>query len=492
MNNKIVTLSFVLMSILIFLGLGTVIVNAQPLIDELQKAKIIVTSHKYIKNNDSSFDHLVGQVKNVGNGSAKSVKLIFTYYDSNGDVIGTDDLYIDAEKLNPGQKAPFSELRDKSNRSEMAYYEIALKWDNPDGSEKYVENAQILKEKYISNNEQVSSDFSLKTLDNSKNQLLQNNISSINKSMTDKDVKNWLEYTNPIYDFSLEYPEDWQVIEGNRFKNIPGLIIPTSINTSTDIHSIFNDYGNYNNGMVIFGQIPIPAKASIKSTDMNEKIYENMIEKFSQNNENSFSNWQIFEIIPNKTVNHNDAISAIFLIGDPIKDKFSLILESLFFISKNKIYYFTFIGNPDTFDQSNVSENRKHILNSIKLSNDKRVQLSSSDMSFGKEEKEFLSQEENIVLKIQEGAATQGNPNYDPKVLMVNKGDTIVVDNVDDMPHTVTNGEGPLDSNSGKIFDSSIINNGESGKIYTANIDFGSYKYYCSVHPYMTGTLIIE
>jgi plastocyanin len=103
-----------------------------------------------------------------------------------------------------------------------------------------------------------------------------------------------------------------------------------------------------------------------------------------------------------------------------------------------------------------------------------------------------LGNEENIVLKIQAGAATLGNPDYDPKVLMVDKGDTIVVDNVDAMPHTVTNGEGPSDPNSGKIFDTSIINGGESRKIYTANIDLGSYKYYCTVHPYMTGTLTIE
>jgi hypothetical protein len=92
--------------------------------------------------------------------------------------------------------------------------------------------------------------------------------------------------------------------------------------------------------MVIFGQIPIPAKTSIKATALNDTIYEHMIEKFSQNNQNIFSDWQIFEIIPNKKINDNDAISAIFLIGDPIKDKFSLILESLFLISQNKIYYF--------------------------------------------------------------------------------------------------------------------------------------------------------
>ena len=98
----------------------------------------------------------------------------------------------------------------------------------------------------------------------------------------------------------------------------------------------------------------------------------------------------------------------------------------------------------------------------------------------------------NAILTILEGAATQGNPPYDPKEMSVKKGDVIKVDNKDTVPHTVTNGEGPSDPNSGKIFDTGITNAGEASIIDTKNTDPGDYPYYCTVHPYMTGNLKIQ
>ena len=98
----------------------------------------------------------------------------------------------------------------------------------------------------------------------------------------------------------------------------------------------------------------------------------------------------------------------------------------------------------------------------------------------------------DVTLTILEGAATQGSPDYDPDELTVKKGNTILVDNLDLMPHTVTNGKDAADATSGKLFDTSIINGGESKVIETTNVDAGSHPYYCTVHPYMTGTLIVE
>jgi cytochrome c oxidase subunit II len=97
-----------------------------------------------------------------------------------------------------------------------------------------------------------------------------------------------------------------------------------------------------------------------------------------------------------------------------------------------------------------------------------------------------------ITLTILEGSSIQGTPDYDPDELTVKKGDTINVNNVDTMPHTVTNGESGSDPNSGKLFDTSIINGGDSAEIDTATIDTGAYPYYCMVHPYMTGSLTVE
>jgi len=97
-----------------------------------------------------------------------------------------------------------------------------------------------------------------------------------------------------------------------------------------------------------------------------------------------------------------------------------------------------------------------------------------------------------VTLTILEGSSIQGNPDYDPDELKAKKGDKITVNNADTMPHTVTNGESGSDPNSGKLFDTSIINGGDSAEIDTATVDAGAHPYYCMVHQYMTGTLTVE
>ena len=104
----------------------------------------------------------------------------------------------------------------------------------------------------------------------------------------------------------------------------------------------------------------------------------------------------------------------------------------------------------------------------------------------------ILQQPVTVTLTILEESSIQGNPDYDPDDLHVNKGDTIFVKNADTMPHTVTNGESGSDPNSGRIFDTSIISGGESVDINTSHIDPETYPFYCMVHPYMRGSLTIK
>ncbi|MGC2387058.1 MAG: cupredoxin domain-containing protein [Nitrososphaeraceae archaeon] len=97
-----------------------------------------------------------------------------------------------------------------------------------------------------------------------------------------------------------------------------------------------------------------------------------------------------------------------------------------------------------------------------------------------------------VILKIPQGASVQGNPSYDPDSLTVKAGDTITVDNEDSAAHTVTNGEDATDPNMGKLFDTSIINAGDSSEIVTTDLKPGEYPFFCSVHPYMTGAMIVQ
>jgi hypothetical protein len=115
-------------------------------IENTSKAKIILTGQNYIENEDSNYDDINGQVKNIGNGTAESIKTTFTFYDSNGNMVGSHYTYIDVEKLNPGQKAPFSLTIDKTEIQNRAQYEISLLWYNPDGTEEYIEDIEVTKD----------------------------------------------------------------------------------------------------------------------------------------------------------------------------------------------------------------------------------------------------------------------------------------------------------------------------------------------------------
>jgi len=96
------------------------------------------------------------------------------------------------------------------------------------------------------------------------------------------------------------------------------------------------------------------------------------------------------------------------------------------------------------------------------------------------------------TLTIPVGAATPGNPSYDPLSLTVKKGDEINVVNKDSSPHTVTSGKAPDAPDAGKQFDTSIVNVGASAKVATTNLEPGEYDFHCAVHPFMMGKIIVQ
>jgi cytochrome c oxidase subunit II len=98
----------------------------------------------------------------------------------------------------------------------------------------------------------------------------------------------------------------------------------------------------------------------------------------------------------------------------------------------------------------------------------------------------------SVTLNIPEGASVQGNPAYEPDPLTITAGDTVEVSNQDTVPHTVTSGTGPEDAESGSQFDTSIIDAGATAQVDAASLAAGDYPYYCSVHPYMLGTLKVS
>lgn len=96
------------------------------------------------------------------------------------------------------------------------------------------------------------------------------------------------------------------------------------------------------------------------------------------------------------------------------------------------------------------------------------------------------------TITIPSGAAVQGNTAYEPAELTASAGAEVSVVNEDNVPHTVTSGTANSDPNKGQLFDTSIINGGESGTISLAEVDPGTYDYFCIVHEYMKGVLTVE
>src|ERR687885_577612 len=97
------------------------------------------------------------------------------------------------------------------------------------------------------------------------------------------------------------------------------------------------------------------------------------------------------------------------------------------------------------------------------------------------------------AITILAGASVQGNPNYEPADGKAPLGGKVVWQNKDTTVHTATSGSGPTDSNSGKAFDTKMINAGSnSDPVEIKNAKVGDVlAYYCQIHPYMTGKISV-
>jgi len=97
------------------------------------------------------------------------------------------------------------------------------------------------------------------------------------------------------------------------------------------------------------------------------------------------------------------------------------------------------------------------------------------------------------AITILTGASVQGNPNYNPSDGKVPLNSKVVWQNKDNTVHTATSGSGPSDANSGKIFDTKMLNAGASSTPQElTGVKVGdAVPYYCQIHPYMTAKLTV-
>jgi plastocyanin len=80
-------------------------------------------------------------------------------------------------------------------------------------------------------------------------------------------------------------------------------------------------------------------------------------------------------------------------------------------------------------------------------------------------------------------AAVQiGNFTFKSPVLTVKPGTTVTWTNGDDIPHTVVSKDG--------LFKSKVLDSGDKFSFTFAKA--GQFGYFCSIHPHMTGTIIVK
>ena len=74
------------------------------------------------------------------------------------------------------------------------------------------------------------------------------------------------------------------------------------------------------------------------------------------------------------------------------------------------------------------------------------------------------------------------NFTFKAPVLTVKPGTTVTWTNRDDIPHTVVSKDG--------VFKSKVLDTGDSFSFAFAKP--GQFGYYCSLHPHMTGTIVVK
>ena len=76
---------------------------------------------------------------------------------------------------------------------------------------------------------------------------------------------------------------------------------------------------------------------------------------------------------------------------------------------------------------------------------------------------------------------------FAPAAVTVAVGTTITWTNSDNAPHTATSGNSPMPDG---LFDTDIITKGQSKKVKLTKA--GTFEYYCALHPFMHGTVVVK
>ncbi|MDQ3839482.1 MAG: plastocyanin/azurin family copper-binding protein [Thermoproteota archaeon] len=95
-----------------------------------------------------------------------------------------------------------------------------------------------------------------------------------------------------------------------------------------------------------------------------------------------------------------------------------------------------------------------------------------------------------VVMPLGSSAAT-GGAGYEPPEVTVSPGASVIWDNQDNALHTATSGNPETATPDGK-FDTGIVGANQPSKPVTMPTQPGEYTYFCTLHPFLVGTVIVQ
>ena len=93
-----------------------------------------------------------------------------------------------------------------------------------------------------------------------------------------------------------------------------------------------------------------------------------------------------------------------------------------------------------------------------------------------------------VIMPFGSSGATSG-AGYEPPELTVSQSATVVWDNQDSALHTATSGESPTPD--GK-FDTGVVGPNQVSGPVTMPAEPGDYRYFCTLHPFLVGTVTVQ
>ena len=98
--------------------------------------------------------------------------------------------------------------------------------------------------------------------------------------------------------------------------------------------------------------------------------------------------------------------------------------------------------------------------------------------------------ETTVIMPLGSSSAT-GGKGYEPAQINVSPGATVIWDNQDNALHTATSGNPETATPDGK-FDTGLIGANQQSKPVTMPTEPGDYMYFCTLHPFLVGTVTVQ